>query len=373
MERFSLSPAETQPTDPCVLFVTSNGAGLGHLTRLMGISRRLPSSVRCVFATMSQGLPLLARQGFDGEYIPTAQRLGLSAMAWNRYLAIRMVQLIDQYTPTVVVLDATLPFEGLAQAFQRRPDPRYVWCRRAMWKLGVGAPSVSREDLFDLVLEPGEVASAADVGVTLASRAATMLLEPMVYLRESEVLSRREARAELDLPKDPPCALVQLGAGNINDLETDLDLTLRVLAEAGDDLEVVVAQSVISNRILELPAGVRAVREFPLARLYRAFDFVISAAGYNSFHELISLGIPSVFLPNLHTRLDDQLARARFAHAAGIAICVETVDEASIRSAVHSMLDPKFRKEMREELSGWASARGASQAASIIDSLATGE
>ena len=55
------------------------------------------------------------------------------------------------------------------------------------------------------------------------------------------------------------------------------------------------------------------VREFPLSRRFRAFDLAVSAAGYNSFHELLRFGIPTLFIPNQDTALDDQQGRAQFA------------------------------------------------------------
>ena len=48
------------------------------------------------------------------------------------------------------------------------------------------------------------------------------------------------------------------------------------------------------------------VRDFPLSRRFRAFDLAVSAAGYNSFHELLRFGVPTLFIPNQDTALDDQ-------------------------------------------------------------------
>ena len=61
------------------------------------------------------------------------------------------------------------------------------------------------------------------------------------------------------------------------------------------------------------------VRDFPLSRRFRAFDLAVSAAGYNSFHELLRFGIPTLFIPNQDTALDDQQGRAQFAADRGLA------------------------------------------------------
>ena len=64
---------------------------------------------------------------------------------------------------------------------------------------------------------------------------------------------------------------------------------------------------------------VHVVHEFPFSRRFRAFDLAVSASGYNSFHELLRFGIPTLFIPNRNTALDDQRARARFAADTGLA------------------------------------------------------
>jgi UDP:flavonoid glycosyltransferase YjiC (YdhE family) len=66
-------------------------------------------------------------------------------------------------------------------------------------------------------------------------------------------------------------------------------------------------------------ADVHVVREFPLSRRFRAFDVAVSASGYNSYHELLRFGIPTLFIPNQATALDDQQGRARFASDRGLA------------------------------------------------------
>ena len=88
------------------------------------------------------------------------------------------------------------------------------------------------------------------------------------------------------------------------------------LRRLGVEICVTQAEIAASDRSL---AGVHVVREFPLSRRFRAFDLAVSAAGYNSFHELLRFGIPTLFIPNQDTALDDQQGRARFASDKGLA------------------------------------------------------
>jgi predicted glycosyltransferase len=43
----------------------------------------------------------------------------------------------------------------------------------------------------------------------------------------------------------------------------------------------------------------------------------VQAGGYNSFHEMRSVGLPTLFLPNMNTGMDDQLARCKVAEEEG--------------------------------------------------------
>ena len=57
-----------------ILFVTSNGTGLGHLNRAMAISRRLPDDFDASFLTLSQAAPTVAEQGYEVDYLASYRR-----------------------------------------------------------------------------------------------------------------------------------------------------------------------------------------------------------------------------------------------------------------------------------------------------------
>src|SRR5690606_14474156 len=52
-------PLKARQPDRRVLFVSSNGVGVGHLTRLLAIARRMPAGIAPVFATMSQAMKVI--------------------------------------------------------------------------------------------------------------------------------------------------------------------------------------------------------------------------------------------------------------------------------------------------------------------------
>ena len=122
----------------------------------------------------------------------------------------------------------------------------------------------------------------------------------------------------------------------------------------------------------DLPPQRSTLQAFPLCRYFRAFDGAISAVGYNSFHELIYLGLPTIFVPNEHPSMDDQLMRALFAERRGLGMCVRTVEPYRVRRAVDRLMDPDERAAIAARCRGVAAASGAAAAAALVEEMVLG-
>ncbi len=306
------SPAGTPlvgTAQPRVLLMSSNGAGMGHLTRLFSYARRLEGAASAYLLSMSQAVPVAERLGHPYEYLPSAKALGMPPGRWKGMFVDRVGETIARVRPDVVVFDGTWPYQGIDEIRATHPGPRWVWSRRGMWRAGLNTEQLAKTEWFDHVLEPGDLAAEYDGGATVGEPAHRV--GPVTLLDVADLEDRAAARAALDLPQEGPLALVSLGAGNINDTSGDLGAAAAALTRLGVGVCVTVPEIAAGGG----PAGgdVHLVRDYPLSRRYRAFDLVISASGYNSFHELLRLGVPALFVPNTATSLDDQDARARYA------------------------------------------------------------
>lgn len=351
-----------------ILFISSNGAGLGHLTRLMAIARRLPAKIQPIFLTLSQALPVVRQQGYFVEYLYSAGWAELSRRQWNGLLAHRLSELLETYQPAAVIFDGTYPYLGLLDIARQHPEVPFVWSRRGMWRAGLGVPNLQAVRSFARVFEPGEFAADLDRGAT-AGRNDAKRLGPVVFSEHSDLMDRETAQQKLGLQGDRVNVLIQLGAGNINDIHSEAGLCLGHL-RTDRRVQVVVAESIIADRPLELPADVQRVRTYPLTRYYRAFDFAVSASGYNSFHELVGFGVPTLFSPNLHTALDDQSARARYAELEGIGMWLKDKTSAGAATALGPLLNDDNRQEIRHRLGLLAWTNGAATAAELLSNLA---
>ena len=331
-----------------LLLVSTNGTGVGHLMRLMALARHAPEDVEPLFLTFSTGGQVVDDAGHLVEYLATRQTVGAIAVDWHPMLRERVNELVERYDVRAIVFDGTWPYQGLLDAAADQPQCRLVWSRRAMWKAGVTNDVLDLEtDRFDLVIEPGELAEDEDRGATVGHRRHAVRVGPMTYLGLEDLLAGEQARRELGLDPDRPAALVNLGAGNINDVTSLVGRVVARLA-AEPDLQVCVTRSIIADRASDLPDNVRTISVYPLARYLRAFDLAVVASGYNSFHELTLAAVPTAFVPNLDTASDDQAARSRYAERVGIGLHLPDPSDADLDRAVRALTDPDRRRRMHE-------------------------
>ncbi|GAA1189741.1 UDP-N-acetylglucosamine--LPS N-acetylglucosamine transferase [Nesterenkonia xinjiangensis] len=295
-----------------VLVVTSNGSGMGHLTRMLAVAARLPEDVDVTFASLSTGVSVVGRYDMPYEYIASPSALNMSWTAWEGYLHGRLSLLLDAVEPDTLVFDGTHPYRGLVTAMEGR-EMRRVWMRRGMWLPDIGEDVLERAQHFDEIIEPGELAGDEDTGATVRQSDAVRV-PPITLISGPQILSREEARAALGYSAEDEVALVTLGAGNINDTRSLQEEIIDWFQRERPGWRVVITRSPIAReRSRGSEDNVETLRVYPLARFARAFDAVVSACGYNAFHEWNQVGMPTLWVPNTATATDDQLARGRWA------------------------------------------------------------
>jgi UDP:flavonoid glycosyltransferase YjiC (YdhE family) len=358
------APADTPVT---MLYVSSNGAGLGHLTRIMALARRASPAVRPYVVSMSQAVPVVAAQGLDFEYIPSRGDLGIGSRRWNALFRRRFLDILDRESPAAVVFDGTYPYDGLFTARHTQRGLRLAWSRRGMWRPGLGRGQLARSHEFDLIFEPGDYAADADRGATVG-RTDALRVPPITLLDREELLTRAEAATLLGTDPTRPTALVTLGAGNVDDPSSGLGRLVHGLLAVGE-LQVVVTRPAIADSENHLPDRVHLTSVYPVSRALCAVDLAVAAPGYNAFHELLAFGVPTAFVPNRRTALDDQGARASWAEAAGVGLHVEELDDRAIARVVAELGDPGRRAELADRCAQLPHANGARPAQEAVEDL----
>ena len=159
----------------------------------------------------------------------------------------------------------------------------------------------------------------------------------MLLLNPDESLGRIQARRTLGLAIESKCVYVQLGAGNINDIDHDLgEVVHELLQRSGADRHRGIDARSEDTGDHE---RVRVLRDYPNSRFLQAFDAAVQAGGYNSFHEMRVAGIPTLFLPNAQTGMDDQERRCMTSIDEGWGVVRKRNDSRTMRQLIDEMFD----------------------------------
>lgn len=332
---FRLRPPKND--DDMYLFLAINGAGLGHLTRALGIAKALKRNrpeTKIIFLTTSIGVPLVLRQGFTCFHVPPfAMSGGVSARDWNGLFFSQLSSLISLYRPSKIVFDGTVPYEGLLRGMRRFPAIKYIWVKRGLYKdVALDERLKSYVRRFSSVIIPGEIGD--DVPDPSGN---VVFVPPIVMCEREEVLPVEAAIERLGLRPDKKRVLVQLGAGNINDISGLLGQVVSFLNSRGD-VEVCVAHSPISLQPFFLPR-VKNVELYPMSWYFSAFDLVVCAAGYNSVCEVVYHNVPTILIPNVSTKSDDQVKRAEMSALFGILALKEPLGRDMFLDFVSRLID----------------------------------
>ena len=301
----------------CVMFFPTNGVGFGHFTRMYALAKRFKKyspSTEIVFFTTMPTLHLLYNEGFVTYHIAGRKKYqDVSASEWNALLEEHLSLAFDQHKPSTFIFDGAFPYRGMLNAIRGQAATRKIWMRRGTFKKGSRIP-VDSIAHFDTIIHPEDSVPLAPS--ELEHGVESFTCAPIVLLDESELLPRKAARRRLNLPLKGRVVYVQLGAGRINDIDSEIRLTVEALLEY-DDVTVVIGESMLGERINISRDRVVLLRDYPNSMYFNAFDATVQAGGYNSFHETRKFGLPALFYPNMNTGMDDQLARCKVAEAEG--------------------------------------------------------
>lgn len=355
-----------------LLYLTSNGIGMGHLTRCMATARRLSPDIKPVIVTMSKAFAVVRDQGITVEFLPFYKGIGISREAWTRKLENEVTEILRFHQPEVFVFDANVSYEGVVGAMDRFPHMWKIWQRRALWRPEAGRDSLEREGAFDIVLEPGELVDPVDRGLTKPRQRQALCVPGIRYLDTAEILPRKAARHLLGLAPDQPALLLQMGSGNNFEskelIEIVFDLADKHRGSA--DLKLVFATWRNSHKNFKLPAHVMRLEAYPITQYLKAFDGAVAMAGYNTFHENIAAGLPTLFVSNEHPQQDEQWLRADFGALRGLCLKSRPDNPYQFRRQLDQLLRPQVQQRLRSACVKLDLQNGAAEAARFIEQLA---
>lgn len=321
---------------PHVTMVTSNGWGLGHLSRAIAIALAIGDEAEVTMFSFSRGLPLASQFGINGEFCPGPSSAWVPRERWNLYVERRFGLFLSEVEPDVVLFDGVAPYFGIIRALADYPSISAGWIRRGMWLPQRTKEQLLKASAFDFVVEPGDLAAAADRGPTPKLEA--IRVSAVSLLDVVPMLDREDASAELGLDPARLTLLCAVGSGQPGDMDRIRELILK-RAGKHEEWQVGLVNSPLSTEDAAHASGAIQLRGvYPLVRYLNAFDAAISAAGYNSVHELIPAGVPTLLVPKSASKTDDQLTRASFLADGGMALMARDDDPDEVSRQVDGLL-----------------------------------
>jgi UDP-N-acetylglucosamine:LPS N-acetylglucosamine transferase len=355
---------------PTIILATSNGIGMGHLTRASAIATELKSFANPIIISMASGVvevPKIA--GVRFEYVPGRDRRWMGRFEWDKYLRDRIAALIDETGAKIVSFDGVVPYPGIIGVKNIRPEISLVWVRRGFWQKTPQRYLLNLQSkMMDLIITPGDYSQSYDKGPT-TNRNDSTLVKPISIYNSKQSMGKPEARKTLGLDPDRPVVLVQLGIGEA-DANAKLTAALTGLL-SWPNLQVVLTKDPVDSKGKNLaPAGlnIKVIRYFPLANVLNAFDAAICAAGYNSVHEELAAKIPTLFIPNIRGT-DNQAARAAWTADNKMALTVDQSNLKQIQENAAKLALQSVRDELAGNCAKLPLANGASDVARIFTEL----
>jgi UDP:flavonoid glycosyltransferase YjiC (YdhE family) len=288
------------------VLVNINGNGMGHMSTCLAYANRLRGRARPVFFSLASAIEIINDMGFEADYLVSRFWSRASAWAWDQELSQRLGMMFERVRPQAVVFDGTWPYRGLLHAAAAYEVPRLVWSNLTLYKKDMHDVPVS-EDNFDLVIKLGELGSSFSVDRE-STPGRRVTIPPFTMLKDDELLDKFAARDALGLDRQGRYALFSLGPGNLKDVSGIGRGLIDELSQHG--YTAFWTRAPISASDTPLPDSVIPITEFPLLRIMRAFDILVSAAGYNTCAEILQSRVPTLLVPNTQVA-DDQTRRAR--------------------------------------------------------------
>lgn len=329
-----------------ILFIVINGDGLGHLTRALAVARRIASinpNTEIIFHTTSLAADIIRKMGFSYYYIPARERIPyyVPLKEWERCLQSQLCTILNDHQPKVAIFDGAYPSTAILTPLMADDKINKIWIKREgdrsnMIKLDV------YETYFDYIIVPKEV--GLEYNETDSNK---LYFSPILLVDKTESYRRKQVRELLKLDDTNQLWYVQLGNGASISNKEFISYILSILLVKKDNV-VILGESIINKTLNMKHERVITLRSYPNSMYFNAVDFAISAAGYNTFHELLFFKIPSIFIPNNKVLKDDQAARANRGQDLGVGIALN--DTLQLREATRLLEASrgKFQKKYED-------------------------
>lgn len=354
-----------------ILFYAINGVGLGHLSRQYAIARKLRELLKK--QNLSADIRMLTTseadylvQDFPVYKLPSAAMLktmetGRPHHEFKLEGCHFVYQLVSRFQPDILVLD-TQP-EGAFKEFAFVRD--YAQMRVLIQRhVRSDHPEVKTYlehlNLYDLLLIPDQESQESLYPLPLNFQGQRNFIGT-VSLAEPGGLSAQELRDQFGFHKEWPIVYVSAGGGGDRESRAYLDQLLLNLSQR--ELYVLAGYGPLHQGTMIYRSNLIPLREPLIHRYFTGLDYAISAAGYNTYQELLGAGVPTLFY-HQQRGLDQQSQRIQLGLEAGWHGILNGFEEQDLDGGLRFL--KKNAAQLKQKLSQRTPADGALKGAQAI-------
>jgi UDP-N-acetylglucosamine--N-acetylmuramyl-(pentapeptide) pyrophosphoryl-undecaprenol N-acetylglucosamine transferase len=365
-----------------VLFYAINGTGLGHLSRLLNIAREVGDLLSALglqgqiqFLTTSEGSEIAGE--FPVYKIPSKTIIKRSAMSPAAYTAqakLLISNLVAGFKPDILILD-TVPEGSFKEfLFLKEYARKTAFVYRHMSQDRQSSETVqSHLALYDLIMIPDEESFRDHYRLPPRHRAQAKFVGIIQGYRgdsttslgfsgtEWERFDRATVRRYFNVPRQARVIYLSAGGGGDGKANEYLQTFIDVLASDATN-HLLVAYGPLYQGPRTYRENVIPLSEPGVSRYFPGLDLAISAAGYNSYNELLAASVPTLFYAQ-DKGWDRQDERILMGVQKGWHGHLTSFDPVVILSQVNSMLDPEKRRSIVDTLEARHNSRGSERAA----------
>ena len=358
------APQNTEPAEPRIVFFPTNGHGLGHARRCSLVAAELQHPDRTIFAAFPSCVPMLHSKGFATLPLVPKSDAHEDSFANDLITLRRLRRLVRPQDH--LVFDGGYVFDSVFRTIKETRCSA-TWIRRGLFRPGqISSIQLEREQEFSAIIVPGECFEELNADYSYDPR--VRRVGPVVEIRSA--VDRNDTREELARRfgvEFDTLVVTMLGSGVSSDRTAQLQSLCTQLESRPRLLHLIVLwPGATVDPSLYHRKATRIVRTMSSLRFSQAADFVVSAAGYNSFHEIIYNRLPAIFLHQAASFLDDQERRARAAAERGLAQAVSPDEFLSLQRVVSEWLDTDRPDVIRTALAAESLPEPGTQAAARL-------